>query len=68
MYFDVFVHFQKRNYKQQKNSAAIERLKARATHVNSKCNQGRPTQMVFKEHENKECQRNKKKRNINRGC
>ena len=24
----------------------------RVTHVNSKCNQGRPTQMVFKEHEN----------------
>jgi hypothetical protein len=24
----------------------------RVTHVNSKCNQGRPTQMIFKEHEN----------------
>ena len=63
MYYDVFVHLQKENYKQPKNS-----LKARVTHVNYKCNQGRPTQKIFKEHENKECQRNKKKRNINRGC
>ena len=31
----------------------------RVTHVNSKCNQGRPTRMVFKEHENekKKCQK-----------
>ena len=61
-HFDLFVHLQKNNYKQEKNSVLIERLMARVTLVNSNCNQGRPTQMVFKGRENK------KKRNINREC